>query len=683
MIEVVFAFATSFASEDSVAPAKTPAPDKLALIVAVADYPEVVAAKLPDLHGPRNDAEAVREMLVSRFDFAPDAIRVLIDGAATHEAVVLAFHDHLIARAGPNTEVVFWYSGHGAQVPDASGFEASGFDSTLVLSDSRSATHDGEFDFSDDELSSLLDALAAKGARSLVVVDACHSGGATRGGQRGRSASRGSRSLERDLVARFWPRDVELRDDDGAHHDRPGFVQIAACSSLQEAQEKPFPQPDGTMVVRGCLTHGLCWFMNAAAPGDTYRRIADRATLWIESFEPDQTPQYHGAVDRELLSGRFAARPRGFDARPTDSREIVISAGSLHGIRPRTKFAIEDPTGTRLGVARTGFLGAGATTALWDESIPEAARSVVLRAVPILGTGGAEPIPLRVADADLAARLGERLAGRVSIVDLDRADAYRLEIGEIAGDRSGFAWILESSEGIALWRADDPVTSGAGDLRAVGEFERVADELGAALDHEAVHRELTALASDPGTLRVIGSLSSPDADYLDRLRQHGVPNAVAAGIDELVGAAGVAKTYRARFDPSDSVLPVAVLTIENLESEPLHVSVISVSEDRNRQIIYPEEGEVDQVLPPRDTRTFTISLNGDAMRRFPREIRDRFLLIATRRPVDFFGLVAKTTYRSASQQGVLERVFRDSTTRGTGNDDFGVAAIDVWVPSAR
>lgn len=683
MIEIALALATGFAPEESAAATTSPAPEKLALIVAVADYPEVVAATLPDLFGPRNDAEQARELLVSRFGFAPDAIRVLIDGAATHEAVVLAFRDHLIERAGPNTEVVFWYSGHGAQVPDASGFEASGFDSTLVLSDSRSASHDGEFDFSDDELSSLLDALAAKGARSLVVIDACHSGGVSRGGRRGKSASRGSRSLARDLVSPFWPRDVELRDDEGVRHDRPGFVQIAACSTLQEAQEKPFPEPDGTMVVRGCLTHGLCWFMSAATPGDTHRDVADRATLWIETFEPDQTPQYHGAIDRELLSGRFAPRPRGFVARTTDSREIDIGAGSLHGIRPRTKFVIEGPSGARLGVARTAFLGAGATTALWDEGDPDAARDVVLRAVPIPGTGGAEPLPLRVADATLAARLGERLAGRAVIVDPDRVDAYRLAIEAIAGERSGFAWRLESPDGIALWRADHVPAEDAGEPGAGVEFERVADELGAALDHETVHRELTSLPSEPGTLRVTASLSNPDADDLDQLRRQGVANAVAAGIDSAVGAAGVARTYRAHFDPADSVLPVAILTVENLENEPLHVTVVSVSEDRNREIIYPEEGEVDQVLPPHGNRAFTISLDGDAMRRFPREIRDRFLLIATRRPVDFFGLVAKTTYRSGSTPGVLERVIRGGTMRGAGGDDFGVAAIDVWVPSAR
>lgn len=655
-------------------------PDKLALVVGVADYPDAIAETLPDLSGPRNDAEEVRSLLVSRFGFAADAVLVLVDGAATHAAVVRAFHDHLIARAGPGTDAVFWYSGHGSQVPDASGFEASGFDSTLILSDSRSAAHDGDFDFTDDELSSLLDALAAKGARALVVTDACHSGGATRGGRRGKSGPKGARCLSAGLVAPFWPGDVELRDDDGRPHERPGFVHIAACSTVQEAQEKPFAQPDGKEVIRGCLTHGLCWFMDAAAPGDTHRAVADRATLWIEGFEPDQTPQFEGAVDRELMSGRFAARPRGFAARVLGTREIEIGAGSLHGIRAGTRFTIEGPTGAGLGVARVAAIGAGDATALWDGALPDVARGAALRAVPIPGTGGTEPIRLRVADAGLASRLAERFAARIAIADSDRADAYRLAIEPTSGERPGFACRFESPEGIALWRADYAGANGVGGLAADDAF---AGDLEAALEHEAVYRELAALPGEPGTLRVTGSVASPDADSLARLRERGAANAVAAGIEAIAGAAGAARTYRARFDPAGSELPVAELTVENLEAEPMHVAVISVSEDRNREIIYPEEGEVDQVLPPGGTRTFAISLGGDAQRRFPREIRDRYLLIATRRPVDFFGLAAKTTYRSASAPGLLERALRDAATRGSGSDDFGVVAIDVWVPSAH
>jgi hypothetical protein len=89
-------------------------------------------------------------------------VLVLRDEEATHERVVRAFDEWLIRRAGPDTEVVFWYSGHGSRVPDASSSPASetdGLDSTLVLYDSRAVDPQGAYDLSDDALYSLLAAL--------------------------------------------------------------------------------------------------------------------------------------------------------------------------------------------------------------------------------------------------------------------------------------------------------------------------------------------------------------------------------------------------------------------------------------------------------------------------------------------------------------------------------------------
>lgn len=62
------------------------------------------------------------------------------------------------------------YSGHGGQVPDTSGTEPSGFNSTWVLFDRMVV---------DDELYALW-AKFAKGVRIVVVSDSCHSGTVTR-----------------------------------------------------------------------------------------------------------------------------------------------------------------------------------------------------------------------------------------------------------------------------------------------------------------------------------------------------------------------------------------------------------------------------------------------------------------------------------------------------------------------
>jgi hypothetical protein len=149
----------------------------------------------------------VRRLLIDRFGFAADEIRVLFDKRATHEAIVTTFHDWLIERAGPRTEVLVWYSGHGSRCPDAHpelNLEPHGLDSTLVAYDSRASGHTGGFDVTDDEVDSLLLALCAK--RSRVTARATP---ATRGVPvRGEALATRPTSRRRSTgeVEPFWPR---------------------------------------------------------------------------------------------------------------------------------------------------------------------------------------------------------------------------------------------------------------------------------------------------------------------------------------------------------------------------------------------------------------------------------------------------------------------------------------------
>ncbi len=671
----------TFVSLSCTAGPQDASPQKLALIVAVAKYPASIEKTLPALEGPRNDAKEARATLTTRFGFDADSIRTLVDEEATHENVVRAFHDHLIARAGIGTEVVFWYSGHGSLTPDASGFEATGFDSTLVLADSRGSGLDGAYDLTDDELSSLLDAAEDKGAHVLLVTDACHSGGMTRGGGVAKVAPKGLHALSKQLVAPFWPQDVELKDDDGKIHERPNLVHIAACTTEQEARERPFPEPDGTLLMRGCLTHGLCWFLNEAQPGDSFRSIADKTALWVEGLPPpDQTPTCSGAVDRELFSGSFAARPRGYRARLGEGREIAIEGGRLHGIRPSSEFTIESDAGAKIGRARTGFLGSGSTTAFWDGDVPSAASGVALRAILVPGSGGRDPLSIRFANARVASFLAERFKDRLIVAPNDAPDAYALTVASGTADDPGVHCEFLTPDGIPLWRGTWKEVADVADFMTSPPFDRFVGEFDAALENEAVYRELTMLPAEPGSLKLTASLSPPDAATLDFVKRHGATHASAAKLEVAKDVAGVARTYRATFDPRSDDLPVAQLFVRNDESDAVYLTVLSVSEDRDRTILHPAENTVDEVLPPSGNRVISISLNGDANHRFHRELRDRILVIATRQPVDFYALSGKTSYRSGGAPGVLERAFRGSATRG-GSDDYGVTAIDVVIPA--
>ncbi|QCG93085.1 DUF4384 domain-containing protein (plasmid) [Azospirillum sp. TSA2s] len=83
-------------------------------------------------------------------------------------------------RAGPKDFVVVYYSGHGAQIPDDDGDEADGLDEVFVTYDVEGKARPSADDLvRDDEYAAWVNGLQTN--QVLSVIDACHSGGLTRG----------------------------------------------------------------------------------------------------------------------------------------------------------------------------------------------------------------------------------------------------------------------------------------------------------------------------------------------------------------------------------------------------------------------------------------------------------------------------------------------------------------------
>src|SRR5687768_6900193 len=117
-----------------------------ALLVGIDDYEPPV----PRLNGCVNDIRTVERILQERVEGVDLTLnpRVLTDGAATREAVIREFREHL-GRAREDDVALFYYSGHGSQEPAPPEFwdiEPDRLDETLVLFDSRQP---GRFDLAD------------------------------------------------------------------------------------------------------------------------------------------------------------------------------------------------------------------------------------------------------------------------------------------------------------------------------------------------------------------------------------------------------------------------------------------------------------------------------------------------------------------------------------------------------
>ena len=98
----------------------TGGPARRALLIAIDRYPHLEGS---DLQGCVNDMTALAELLRARFGFAPERVRLLVDAAATRDAILSAL-DELAAAVEDDDIVVLAFAGHGSQVTDLEREEA-------------------------------------------------------------------------------------------------------------------------------------------------------------------------------------------------------------------------------------------------------------------------------------------------------------------------------------------------------------------------------------------------------------------------------------------------------------------------------------------------------------------------------------------------------------------------------
>jgi hypothetical protein len=129
-----------------------------------------------NLGGCVNDAEAMRDIAVTRYGFLPANITILLNAEASR-ARIIAEIKNLIARSEKGDVVFIFYAGHGSQMKNSLSVEKDKKDETIVPADAWK----GVADIRDKELSSFFNQLIDKGVLLTVIFDSCHSGSVGRG----------------------------------------------------------------------------------------------------------------------------------------------------------------------------------------------------------------------------------------------------------------------------------------------------------------------------------------------------------------------------------------------------------------------------------------------------------------------------------------------------------------------
>ena len=161
-------------------------PVRRALVVGIGQYEDPSWSKI----NGDNDVRYVVKMLEQQ---GYTDIETLVNNEATKQGITSALNN-LAKRSQTGDKIYIHYSGHGQLMTDLNGDEAtrwsgwhSQWDEALVPYDAYMIYNDkdhGEKHISDDELSEYLtkirNSIGLKG-EMIVVIDACHSGDATRG----------------------------------------------------------------------------------------------------------------------------------------------------------------------------------------------------------------------------------------------------------------------------------------------------------------------------------------------------------------------------------------------------------------------------------------------------------------------------------------------------------------------
>jgi hypothetical protein len=327
--------------------------EQRALLVGVGQY-ETPGIDLP---GIDLDIERMRETL-TRLGFEDRQIRTLADGDATSANVIAGFEGWLKQGVQPNDRVVFYYSGHGSNVPDLDGDEDDKVDEVLVTHDMRRARVKGRATLTgvvtDDKLATLIAALPSK--HIWIIIDACHSGTMTR------SFSMRNRSLGSEPV--YVKSFTYTGMPEGGHsalardfERSPAASNFVALSAAGDGEKAI-----GTSV-GGVFTIGLTETIKRMATegkGITVNELRDQTTEYIRNkVDKDQVhhPQITG--NAELASAALKLVSPSATGGPNRRKLLELVAAHPNRLEitaSNARYAVDEPVKLMLKLPVRGYL---------------------------------------------------------------------------------------------------------------------------------------------------------------------------------------------------------------------------------------------------------------------------------------------------------------------------------------
>lgn len=324
---------------------------KKALIIAVGDYPR--EGKWGKISSEKDVPLIVSAL--NHHGFTNDNILIIVDSMATKAGIIASFQK--ITRDAEAGDIyVVHYSGHGQQVWDKDADELDGKDESIVPFDAPMKfiknQYEGQNHLIDDELEYLIGdlrvKLTSKGSLT-VILDACHSGTATRGSE-GLAPSRGTTEF---MGPDDWKEKpiqgdggFELRVKSRGAEDPTDLAPMVLFSGASASQlnYETFDEQGNSV---GSLSYTISKVLLTSDKTTTYQEVFDQIRIEMNVITPRQNPQVEGDVNKAIFGGNGSLRKNYFiHTSVIDGRTSILNGGTLSGLFNKSKVALY-PAGTK------------------------------------------------------------------------------------------------------------------------------------------------------------------------------------------------------------------------------------------------------------------------------------------------------------------------------------------------
>lgn len=542
---------------------------KRALLIGINKYRAV-----PKLQGSLNDIDTMKQILITRWGFAEQHIRLLTDEQATR-AGILAALNQFVGETGPQDMVYIHYSGHGSQVADLNGDEPEDhLDETLVPQDGRSGTIP---DITDDELEAIFTRLPT--GRAFIVLDSCHSGTATR------SLDIRTRSIPQDTRLDLYrpAPGSDVRTRGGIQTLPARYVLMTGAASHQEALDGPV---EGRYhgFFSYALSRSLRSSPSSASPREVFHGVETELKRIQLHFGRASMPEPQLEAPPDLLefpllgsSGAMGtyvgagSNPRlaWIEVKSGEAGSMTLINGLLLGAVPGSTWAVYPPGDTAFTPGRaiaiatvTRLAGQDAKAKFQpaDKKIPDHARAVAFLPAP---TG--DKIPIHVLEAADAKRTHiedvlVRYIPNVAIVGPDQSPRYLVQ--------------AQDNE-VKLFAADG--------LQLVGSFGGDGDHWGTGL---------AMVVSRSATASELLTLDNPSSQLRIDVRVANAPATAKPSVGTRGIAVVAANTQPAKYRIRKSGKPRTSensLQLEITVSADSYLTVVDVDAEGGVNLLFPND----------------------------------------------------------------------------------------------